>query len=91
MQREESRIAVHSSFDMVPADCAFAEMVAHCQQICDAQAVLGVILKLLLSQMFHKFLFGPPPGDPVELHIYKLAKVVAYYYRHLNKSFQPSR
>ena len=66
-------------------------MIADEQQFRRAQLIPGVALNLFLSQVFHWFFVCPARGDPGRLHLYKLAKIPAYYQARSNKSFQPSR
>ena len=57
MQREERGVAIHSGFDVCAAEFTFAEVVTRGEQVCGAEPLEGVVLKLLLSQVFHGFYF----------------------------------
>jgi hypothetical protein len=38
-------------------------VITHVDQFCGAEPLKGVLLKLLSSQVFHSFIFEPPPRD----------------------------
>jgi hypothetical protein len=38
-------------------------VITHVDQFCGAEPFKGVVLKLLSSQVFHSFIFEPPPRD----------------------------
>ena len=63
VQREERGVAVHSSFDVCAAEFTFSEVVTHSDQFRGAEPLEGKVLKLLLSQVFHSFIFEPPPRE----------------------------